>query len=146
MEKNAIWAKKWDNLSPCKAIKVYQELDLKPSLNVKDMPKLKLKREVLGWLIAAKLSHGYFADYYKRFGHKEVEIQCKCGQKRVQLYPFFSFTTRPHKAKLFNIDKKKLFIPLEILGLLERVRLFTSWELETNLFRRSESSSEVLKT
>lgn len=75
-KKYAAWPKKWDKLPPYGAIK---ELGLKPSSNVKDMPELKLKKEVLKWLIVAKSSHSYFGDYHKRFENKKGEIQYKSG-------------------------------------------------------------------
>lgn len=39
------------------------------------MPELKLKRELLGWLIAARSGHGHFADYHEKFGHEEADKQ-----------------------------------------------------------------------
>ena len=145
-EKDAAWTKEWDNLPPRGAIKTYQELGLKPSSNVKDMPELKLKREVLGLLIAARSGHGHFADYHERFGHEEAERQCKCGQRRARLHPFSNPTARPHRAKLFSIDKKKPLNPSEILGSPEGVRLFAGWAPETKLFGRIESSDVALET
>lgn len=141
-EKDNAWAKEWDNQAPRGAIKIYQDLCLKPSSNVKDRPELKLKREILGWLIATRSGHGHFADYHERFGHEEAELHCKCGQRRARLHPFLCPTARPLRAKLFSIDKKRPLTPSEILGTPEGVRLFASWAPETKLFSRNKSSGE----
>ena len=87
-KKDLAWAKEWDNLPLLGSTKLYQELGLKPSSNVKTMPELKLSREVLGWLIAARSGHGHFADYHERFGHEEADKQCRCGQRRRAPPPF----------------------------------------------------------
>ena len=146
VEKDAAWAKEWDNLAPRGAIKIYQDLGLKPSSNAKDMPELKLKREVLGWLIAARSGHGHFADYHKSFGHEEAEMRCKCGQRRARLHQFSCSTARPHRVKLFSIVKKKPLTPSEILGSPEGVRLFAGWAPETKLVRKNGSSGEASET
>ncbi len=44
---------------------------MRPTTNVKTMPEMALKREVLGWLIAARSGHGHFADYHEIFSHNE---------------------------------------------------------------------------
>ena len=110
------------------------------------MPELKLKREDLEWLIAARSGHGHFADYHERFGHEEAEKQCKFGQRRAPLHPFSCPTARPYRAKLFSIDNKEPLYPSEILGSSEGVRLFAAWAPETKLFGRSENSGEASET
>ena len=123
-------------------LKIYQDLGLKPSSNVKDMPELKLKREILGWLIATRSGHGHFADYHEKSGHEEVELHCKCGQRRARLHTFSCSTARPLRVKLFSIDKKRPLTPSEILGTPEGVRLFASWAPETKIFSRNKNSGE----
>ena len=49
-------------------------MGLEPTTRVKLMPKMLLKREVLGWLIAARSGHGHFADYHEMFEHEEEDF------------------------------------------------------------------------
>lgn len=100
----------------------------------------------MGWLIAARSGHGHFADYYKRFGHEEAEMQYKCGQRRARLHLFSCPTARLHRAKLFSIDKKKPVTPSKILGLPEEMRLFAGWAPKTKLFGRNEISDKASET
>lgn len=65
---------------------------------------------------------------------------------RARLHPFSCLTARPYRAKLFNIDKKKLFTQSEILETSEGLRLFAVWAPETKLFGRSENSGKASKT
>ena len=74
--KDKAWIEEWEKLLPSASIQSYKDLGLKPSTKAKSMPELKLKREVLGWLIAARSGYGYFADYHERFGHEEVDYRC----------------------------------------------------------------------
>lgn len=52
----------------------YKELGLRPYLARTRLPELGLKREILGWLIAARSGHGHFADYQERFRHVSEEV------------------------------------------------------------------------
>ena len=58
--------------------------------NAKSMPEMNLNREVLCWLIATRTGHGHFADYHDRFGHEEVDVHCRCGQKRLDFTLFLA--------------------------------------------------------
>lgn len=107
------------------------------------MPELKLKREVMGCLIAARSGHGHFMDYHERFRHKEADKQCKCGQRRPRVRPFSCLTARSHRAKLFSKSKKKHLTLSETLGSSEGARLFEEWAPETNLYGRGENSGEA---
>lgn len=51
------------------------------------MPELKLKREVLGWLIDAKSGHGLFSDDHERFGHEEAGLTVQMRKKTVAAPP-----------------------------------------------------------
>ncbi len=101
------------------------------------MPELNIRREVIGWLIAARSGHGHFADYHERFGHEEQDLHCECGRRSSQLHPFFCPSARSHRGKLWS---KKLgrqltqLTPEEILGRPEGVRLFAEWAHATGLF------------
>ena len=48
-----------------------------------------MRREVLGWLIAARSGHGHFAAYHQRFSHEEEEEDWRCpfGKYRAPLHP-----------------------------------------------------------
>ena len=138
--------KEWDNLPLLGSTKLYQELGLKPSSNVKTMPELKLRREVLGWLIAARSGHGHFADYHERFGHEKADKQCRCGQRRARLHPFVCPRARAHREKLFSKSGRKQLTPSEVLGSSEGVRLFAEWAPETELFGRNRKSGEAIDT
>ncbi len=106
-KKDQAWQKEWGNKGTSQSIKIYQELKILPTTNVKSMPEMNLNREVLGWLIAARTGHGHFADYHDRFGHEEVDVHCRCGQKRSRLHPFScshhqtdAYSRPPHLALL----------------------------------------------
>ena len=55
------------------ATQTYLDLGLKPTSPAKSLPELRLRREVQGWLIAARSGHGHFAAYHERFGHVNKE-------------------------------------------------------------------------
>ena len=106
------------------------------------MPEMSLNREVLGWLIAARTGHGHFADYHERFGHEEVDVHCRCGQKRSRLHPFSCPHARLHRAKLFSLADRRPFTPNEILGTAQGVKIFAEWAPKTELFRRNRGYGE----
>lgn len=43
------------------------------------MPEMKLNREVLSWLLAARTEHALSADYHNRFGYVEVDVHYRYG-------------------------------------------------------------------
>ena len=94
------WQLEWQKGTRSGAAQTYVELGLKPTSRAKSLPELRLKREVQGWLIAARSGHGQFSAYHERFGHKETDTYCVCGQKRAQLYPFSCPTARDHRSHL----------------------------------------------
>ena len=88
-EKDVAWQAEWVKEKGVGAIKAYQDLGLRPTTNIKAMPEMALKRETLGWLIAARSGHGHFADYHERFNHFEkTDLHCSCGARRASLHPF----------------------------------------------------------
>lgn len=87
-QKNKGWIEEWEKETSARVAKLYQELGLKPLSRVKIMPEFTPQREVLGWLIAKSSEHGYFVDYYERFGHDKPDVLCQCGKRRAQLYSF----------------------------------------------------------
>lgn len=106
------------------------------------MLEINLNRDVLSWLIVAETGHDHFVDYHNRFGHEEVDVYCKCGQKQLQLYPFSCLYVRSHRAKLFSQTEKRLFTPNEILGIAKEVKLFAEWAPKTELFWRNRGYSK----
>ena len=101
----------------------------------KSQPELGLRREVLGWLIAARSGHGHFADYHERFGHEETDLRCDCGHRRTQLHPFSCPNARPHKDKIASKSGRQLS-PDEILGTPAGMKKFAEWAPATGLFNR----------
>ena len=59
--KDINWQLEWQKGTSSGAAQTYVELGLKPTSRAKSLPKLRLKREVQGWLIAAKSGHGHFS-------------------------------------------------------------------------------------
>ena len=106
------------------------------------MPEMALKREVLGWLIAAKSGHGHFADYHERFGHEEEDIYCKCGQRRSKAHPFSCSSIRALRVKLFSIKYRRPLTPKEVLGTAQGIKMFAEWAPKTELFTRSKRMRE----
>ena len=100
-------------------------LSLKPTTRIKSQPELSLKREVLGWLIAARSGHGHFADFYERFGH-ETDLGCECGHRRTQLHPFSCPNAWSHRDK---ITASSCF-------LMNYIKKFPEWAPATGLFKR----------
>lgn len=49
-----------------------------------------LSRRNLGLLLAARLVHGNFAAYHRRFNHENAELLCSCGEKNTPEHPFVS--------------------------------------------------------
>lgn len=111
--------KEWDNLPTRRAIKIYQELGLEIGSNAKVRPEPKLKREILGWLVAMMQyqATAILPITTKGLSHEEAEMQCKCGAKMGASPPIFfnTPTAHLHRAKLFSMDKKKPLSPSEIL-------------------------------
>ena len=96
-----------------------------------------MKREVLGWLIAARSGHGHFAAYHERFQHEEeTDTHCMCGQKRAQLHPFSCPLGRTHSALLKCRRTHRELRPEEVLGSPEGVAVFAQWAPATGLFNR----------
>ena len=119
-------------------------------------PKTKLKRQGhagtkaekrgLGMAHSCKIRPWPFCGLPRKVWARGSRKAVQCGQRRARLHPFSCLTARPHRAKLFSIDKKKPLTPSEVLRLPEGVRLFAGWAPETKLFGRSESSGEASET
>ena len=87
--KDNTWELEWQSSTLSGATQAYRELGLSPTTRANALKELSFKREVLGWLIAARSGHGHFAAYHERFCHEEeTDLYCRCGQKRAQLHPF----------------------------------------------------------
>ncbi len=75
MMKDPNWQLEWQKGTFSGESQTYVELGLKPNSYTKSFPELRLKREVQGWLIAARSGHGYFSEYYERFRHEETDVE-----------------------------------------------------------------------
>lgn len=96
--------------------------------------QLTIRREVLGWLIAARSGHGHFAAYHQRVPHEEEEgWRCPCGKYRAPLHPFGCANARAHRALLWSEKTKRALSTEEILSNLERA---AKWAPETRLHNR----------
>ena len=137
------WVNEWKRGGRSQALKSYHELGLEPTTRVKSMPEMALKREVLGWLIAARSGHGHFADYHERFGHEEEHIHCKCGQRRSKSHPFSCSSARAFRFKLFSITDRRLLTQKEVMGTSQGIKMFAEWAPRTELFRRSKRMRDV---
>lgn len=112
------------------------KLGLYPTSQAKSLPELSLKREVQGWLIAARSGHGNFSAYHEKFGHEETDTHCRCGQKRAQLHPFSCPNARQHRTLLWCKKQRRQVAPEEVLGTSEGVAFFARWAPATGLFHR----------
>ncbi len=127
----------WQTNSSSRAIQTYKDLGFPPTSRIQSLPELIMKREVLGWLIAARSGHGQFAAYHKRFQHEEeTDTHCGCGQKRAQLHPFSCLLGRTHRALLMCRRTHRELRPEEVLGSPEDVAVFAKWAPATELFNR----------
>ena len=106
MKDNA-WQLEWQRGVNSTAAQTYLDLGLKPTSRAKSLPELRLKRQVQGWLIAARSGHGHFAAYYERFGHKRRDLNCLCGQKRSQFHPLSYAYIRKHRRHLWCNKRQK---------------------------------------
>ena len=110
---------------------------LSPTTRANTLKELSLKREILGWLIAARSGHGHFAAYHERFGHEEeTDLYCTCGQKRAQLHPFSCPNARAHRSLLWCKKTRRHLGPEEILGTPKGALIFAEWAPATGLFKR----------
>lgn len=118
-------------------MKIYYELKICYIINVKSIPELNINREVLGWLIVSRTGHSHIADYHKRFGYIEANVQCIYGQKWLQFHLFSYLHTRSRKEKLFSLWNKTLFALNEILTTAKRVKIFVEWAPKIVIFWRN---------
>ena len=128
------WKTEWKKEGKSQALKIYHELGLEPTSRAKTIPEMSLKREVLGWLIAARSGHGHFADYHERFGHKEEDIYCRCGRRRSRSHPFSCSSARKWRVKLFSVTDRRLLTQKEVVGTAQGIKMFAEWAPKTELF------------
>ncbi len=114
------------------ALKSHHELGLEPTTRAKLMQEMALKREVLGWFIAARLGHGHFVDYHERFGHEEEDIYCKCGQRGSKSHPFSCSSARALRVKLFSVIDRRLLTQKEVPGTAQGIKMFAESLWYTN--------------
>lgn len=51
------------------------DLGLKPASRAEFFPELRLRKQIQGWLIAARSGHEQFVAYHERFGHEETPVR-----------------------------------------------------------------------
>ena len=138
--KDIAWQAEWDKEKGAGAVKTYQDLGLRPTTNIKAMPEMALKRETLGWLIAARSGHGHFAAYHERFNHvEETDLRCSCGVRRAQLHPFMCPDAQHHRTLLWCKERKWQLEPTEVISTKEGVQTFAQWAPVTSLFKKDRS-------
>ena len=142
--KDVAWQWEWENQPQTGAPLLYLELGLKPTSKRKKLaPQLGMKREILGWLIAARSGHGHFAAYHQRFSHEEEkDWRCSCGIYRAPLHPFRCANARAHRALLWSEKAKRALSTEEILSTVEGATAFAKWAPATGLFHRRSGGRE----
>lgn len=92
-------------------------------------PELALPRGSLGRLLAARSGHGDFAQYHERFGHKDANLQCSCGQRKAPQHFFLcprGKQASPHPWAGWPVR--------DILGTREGAQLFNEWLHSSNFY------------
>lgn len=64
-----------------------RKIDLKGDLL--KLPELEMPRSQLRHLLAARTTHGDFADYHIRFHHHDASLECSCGRERSPTHLFY---------------------------------------------------------
>ena len=126
MKDNA-WKLEWERGGNSTAAQTYLDLGLKPTPRAKSLPELRLKRQVQGWLIAARSGHGHFAVYHERFGHEGTDSNCLCGQNRSQLHPFSCTYAPKHRYTYGATNVKGNWHLMRYLASLRGVTVFAKW-------------------
>lgn len=134
--KDTNWQLEWQNGTFSGAAHMYVELNLKPTSRAKSLPILRLKREIQGWLIAAKSGHGHFSAYHESFEHKDTDTDCVCRQRRARLHPFSCPKAREYRSHLWCKKQQRQLSPEEMLETPEGVAVFAKWVPATGLFHR----------
>lgn len=138
--KDNAWQLEWLAGNCSGATQIYRELGLKPSTRANTVKELSLKREILGWLIAARSGHGHFAAYHERFGHEdETDLYCTCGRQRARTHPFSCPNARRFRSHSWCKKKQRRLGPKEILGTSEGISIFAKWAPATGLFKATEA-------
>lgn len=57
----------WQNSGFRRILQIYKDLGLNPTTRTDKLTELAFKREILGFLTAARSGHGHFAAYHERF-------------------------------------------------------------------------------
>ena len=134
--KDNTWKLEWEKGANSTAAKTYLDLGLKPTSRAKSLHELRLKRQVQGWLIAARSGHGHFTSYHERFGHEGTDLNCLCGEKRSQLHPYSCTRARKHRQHLWCDKRQRQLAPEKVIGTPEGVTVFANWAPATGLFNR----------
>ena len=138
MKDNA-WQLEWQRGSLSTATQTYLDLGLKPTSRAKSLPELRLRREIQGWLIAARSGHGHFAAYYERFWAWRngfgLALRAETGAASPRL--------ALHRQGITDCTygacnkRQRQLGPDEVLGTPEGVTAFAKWAPATGLFHRA---------
>jgi ribonuclease HI len=115
----------WRTVAP----QSYQELGIITSPLPPD--ELKLRRHILGRILAVRSGHGDFADYHERFGHEDAYILCSCGSRKGRLH--FFFCCRAKRRAPRPPGAPSLVLPT-LLGTPRGTRELASWLDKTRFF------------
>ena len=124
-QRDVAWQLEWENQKENGATLLYLKL-LKPTCKRKKLaPQLGIRRELLGWLIAARSGYGHFAAYHQRFSHEEEgDWWFSCRIYRAPLQPFGCTNARAHRALLWSEKAKRALSTEEILSTFEGAAAF----------------------
>lgn len=95
------------------------------------LDELRLRRDALGRILAARTHHGDFAAYHIRFNHVNATLNCSCGRPKSPLHFYFCkrSTLQKHLGRLPTAEA----IPW-LLGTAEGARKLANWLTTSRFF------------
>ncbi|KAI1002860.1 hypothetical protein K3495_g5342 [Podosphaera aphanis] len=120
----------WSKVSPAR----YKELDLQ--MRRRKPPQLHLSRRLLHGLLAARIGHGDFAAYHRRFHHEIANLECDCDcDCGFENSPTHFFRCRKNAAQVRKLRKGATLNDYisQLLGP-QCVEKFTEFARETGCF------------
>lgn len=97
-------------------------------LNAQDKTpfSLKLPREVLGYLLAARSGHGDFSHYHIRFKHDDAELNCICGLAKSPVH--FYYCRKARQLEPLRVPGRQGRQAVDwLLSTDEGARVFAAW-------------------
>lgn len=117
----------WSKACPAR----YRHLDLQ--MRRKKPPELAVPRRLFQKLIAARIGHGDFADYHRRFKHTDANLECVCGLETSPMHFVRCREYATQVRKLRNGETMGAFIN-QLLGP-ECLSKFTEFSQKTGCFK-----------